>query len=116
MRLRPRTSRRTPSAVRSHARASTKFKLTGEFDFAAVEADEAERAKAKAAMLAGHPEYQWTKAELSRLLALGPDDVNPLDVGEDCTDGRALELRFRLDRAYLNLICWWWSPPMLRVV
>jgi hypothetical protein len=97
-------------------RASTKFKLTGEFDFAAIEADEAERAKAKAAVLATHPEYQWTRAELARLLALGPDDVHPLDVGEDCTDGRALELRFRLDRAHLDFICWWRSPPMLRVV
>jgi hypothetical protein len=40
---------------------------------------DAEEAKAKAAILAQHKEYQWTKRELGPLLGLGPEDINPLE-------------------------------------
>jgi hypothetical protein len=92
------------------------FKRTGIYD----SDDEHDRAKAatRVEMLARHREYQWRKAELGRLLALRPDDINPLDLDvEECADDprieiwrRAAELRFRLDRAHLNLILW--APPL----
>jgi hypothetical protein len=82
---------------------------------------DAEEAKAKAAMLAQHKEYQWTKRELGRLLGLGPGDINPLECGElggldDLRTRRALWLSFRLNEAYLDQLLWWRQPPRLRVV
>ena len=81
---------------------------------------DAEEAKAKAAMLAQHKEYQWTKRELGRLLGLGPEDINPLERSElggpdDPRTRRALWLSFRLDKAYLDQLLWWRQPPRLRV-
>jgi hypothetical protein len=72
--------------------------------------------EAKAAMLAQHKEYQWTKRELGRLLGLGPEDINPLEPNElggpdDPRTRRALWLSFRLDQ-----LLWWRQPPRLRVV
>ena len=82
---------------------------------------DAEEAKAKAAMLAQHKEYQWTKRELGRLLGLGPEDINPLEriapSGPDVPrTSRALWLSFRLNEAYLDQLLWWRQPPRLRVV
>ena len=82
---------------------------------------DAEEAKAKAAMLAQHKEYQWTKRELGRLLGLGPEDINPLERSElggpdDLRTRRALWLSFRLNEAYLDQLLWWRLPPRLRVV
>ena len=82
---------------------------------------DAEEAKAKAAMLAEHWEYQWTKAEIGRLLGLGPEDINPLERSElggpdDPRTRRALWLSFRLNEAYLDQLLWWRQPPRLRVV
>jgi hypothetical protein len=82
---------------------------------------DAEEAKAKAAMLAQHKEYQWTKRELGRLLGLGPEDINPLERSElggpdDPRTRRALWLSFRLNEAYLDQLLWWRQPPRLRVV
>ena len=82
---------------------------------------DAEEAKAKAAMLAQHKEYQWTKHELGRLLGLGPEDINPLERSElggpdDPRTRRALWLSFRLNEAYLDQLLWWRQPPRLRVV
>src|SRR5262249_25545944 len=99
-------------------RATHNFLRTGELDpafEAAVEADEAARAGTRAAMLAQHRQYQWVKRELGRLLRLGPEDVNPLDLdpeGEDGADAaarrRAIELRAQLDK---KLICWFHRGP-----
>ena len=82
---------------------------------------DAEEAKAKAAMLAQHKGYQWTKRELGRLLGLTPEDVNPLDRSaldgsDDASTERALWLSFRLNEAYLDQLLWWRQPPHLRVV
>jgi hypothetical protein len=82
---------------------------------------DAEEAKAKAAMLAQHKEYQWTKRELGRLLGLGPEDINPLERNElggpdDPRTRRVLWLSFRLNEAYLDQLLWWRQPPRLRVV
>jgi hypothetical protein len=82
---------------------------------------DAEEAKAKAAMLAKHREYQWTKAELGRLLGLTPEDINPLDRNaldgsDDARTEQALWLSFRLNEAYLDQLLWWRQPPHLRVV
>jgi len=82
---------------------------------------DAEEAKAKAAMLAQHKEYQWTKRELGRLLGLGPEDINPLERSElggpdDPRTRRALWLLFRLNQAYLDQLLWWRQPPRLRVI
>src|SRR6516164_7471406 len=44
---------------------------------------EAEEAKAKAAILAKHSEYQRVKAELGRQLGLKPGDIHPLDIDLD---------------------------------
>jgi hypothetical protein len=82
---------------------------------------DAEEAKAKAAMLAQHKEYQWTKRELGRLLGLGAEDINPLDRSaldgsDDARTERALWLSFRLNEAYLDQLLWWRQPPHLRVV
>jgi HEPN domain-containing protein len=95
-------------------RAAHRFLRTGELDpasEAAVEADEAASARIRAAALAQHREYQWTKRELGRLLGLGPEDVNPLDLDPEREDGadaaarrRAIELRAQLNK---ELICWW---------
>jgi len=78
---------------------------------AAVEADEAAKAGTVAAMLAQHREYQWTRAEIGRMLGLGPGDVNSLDFDAEREDGadagarrRAVELRAQLNK---ELICWW---------
>jgi hypothetical protein len=81
----------------------------------------AEEAKAKAAMLAQHKEYQWTKRELGRLLGLTPEDINPLersalDGSDDARTERALWLSFRLNEAYLDQLLWWRQPPRLRVL
>jgi hypothetical protein len=80
---------------------------------------EAEEAKAKATMPAGHRGYQWTNAELGRQLQLGPDDINPLDLNfyqEQVWDGpddprievwtRAVHLLHRLNDANMDLILW----------
>jgi hypothetical protein len=82
---------------------------------------DAEDAKAKAAMLAQHKEYQWTKRELGRLLSLGPEDINPLERSElggpdNPRTRRALWLSFRLNKAYLGRLLWWRQPPHLRAV
>jgi hypothetical protein len=82
---------------------------------------DAEEAKVKAAMLAQHKEYQWTKRELGRLLGLCPEDINPLERSEqggldDLRTRRALWLSFRLNEAYLDQLLWWRQPPRLRVV
>jgi hypothetical protein len=90
---------------------------------------DAEEAAAKARLLAKHREYRWTKAELGRLLGLGPEDINPLEFDgqkEPVSDGpddprikawrRALCLSVDLNEAYLDLILWWRRPPPLRVV
>ena len=82
---------------------------------------DAEEAKANAAMLAQHKEYQWTKRELGRLLGLGPDDINPLEHSElggpdDPRTRRALWLSFRLNEACLDQLLWWRQPPRLCVV
>jgi hypothetical protein len=82
---------------------------------------DAEEAKAKAAMLAQHKEYQSTKRELGRLLGLGPEDINPLERSEpggpdDPRTRRALWLSFRLNEAYLDQLLWWRQRPRLRVV
>jgi hypothetical protein len=82
---------------------------------------DAEEAKAKAAMLAYHKEYQWTKRELGRLLGLTPEDINPLDRSaldgsDDARTERALWLSFRLNEAYLDQLLWWRQPPRLRVL
>jgi len=82
---------------------------------------DAEEAKANAAMLAQHKEYQWAKRELGRLLGLGPEDINPLERNElggpdDPRTRRALWLSFRLNEAYLDQLLWWRQPPRLRVV
>ena len=99
-------------------RAARRFLRTGALDSgfeAAVEADEAARARATAAVLAQHREYQWSKAEIGRLLGLGPADVNPLDLDPEREDGadagarqRPIELRAHLDR---ELVCWWHRGP-----
>jgi hypothetical protein len=91
-----------------------------DFDF------EIEERKTKAAMLAAHREYQWTKAELGRVLGLGPDDIHPLDIDFDKewkTDDpgieaweRALHLQMELTRAHMDWFCWWRRPATLRVV
>jgi hypothetical protein len=102
------------------------FRRTGDYDDTPDECELA-KAKLKTGMLARHREYQWRKAELGRLLGLGPDDINPLDLDfdqewESADDPRievwrrALELRRRLDRAHLDLILWWRAPPPLQVV
>jgi len=78
-------------------------------------------------MLARHREYQWRKAELGRLLQLGPEDINPLDLNvdqewENADDPgikawrQAAELRWRLDRAHLDLILWWRAPLPVQIV
>src|SRR5262249_61225521 len=82
---------------------------------------DAEEAKANAAMLAQHKEYQWTKRELGRLLGRGPDDINPLEHSElggadDPRTTRALRLSFRLNEACLAQLLWWRQPPRLCVV
>jgi hypothetical protein len=101
------------------------FKRTGNYDDLNDASDdeyELVKAKTKAGMLARHREYQWRKAELGRLLELGPDDINPLDLDFDlewrnADDSRikvwqrAHELRYRLDRAHLDLILWCRAPP-----
>ena len=101
-------------------RAARRFLRTGALDSgfeAAVEADEAARARATAVVLAQHREYQWSKAEIGRLLGLGPKDVNPLDFDLDpereggadaAARRRAIELRARLDK---KLICWFHRGP-----
>jgi hypothetical protein len=99
-------------------RATRRFLRTGELDpafEAADDADEIARARTRAAVLAQHREYQWTKRELGRLLGLGPVDVNPLDLDPEREDGadagawrRAIELRARLDK---KLICWFSRGP-----
>jgi hypothetical protein len=87
----------TPAAVRLYARA---IAIEGKVEDAIADGDhmtteellawskrllkgklnlEAEEARAKAALLAQHREYQWVKTELSRQLGLGPDDPSPLD-------------------------------------
>ena len=93
-----------------------------DFDF------EIEDRKTKAAMLAEHREYQWTKAELGRVLGLGPNDIHPLDPILDSDKEwkaddpgieaweRALHLQVKLSRAHLDWFCWWLRPPTLRVV
>jgi hypothetical protein len=48
------------------------FKRTGNYDTSDDGYDRA-KAETKAGMLARHREYQWRKAELGRLLELGPD-------------------------------------------
>jgi hypothetical protein len=95
-------------------RATRRFLRTGDLDpafEAACDADEAASARIRAAALARHREYQWTKAEIGRLLGLGRGDVNPLDLDQEREDGadavarrRAIELRAQLDK---KLICWW---------
>jgi hypothetical protein len=103
-------------------RATRRFLRTGELDpavEAADEADEVVKAKTMAAMLVQHPEYRWAKSEIGRLLGLGPEDVNPLDLDSEREDGagadidagvrrRAIELRAHLDK---KLICWWRRGP-----
>lgn len=87
---------------------------------------EAEERKTKAAMLAAHREYQWSKAKLGRQLGLGPNDINPLDVDfdqewESADDPRlevwkrAVQLRDRLSVAHFDWLCWW-RPAQLRLV
>jgi hypothetical protein len=99
-------------------RAARRFLRTGALDpafEAAADADEAARARTRAAMLAQHKEYQWTKAEIGRLLGLGLEDANPLDLDPEREDGasaaarrRAIELRAQLNK---ELICWWRRGP-----
>ena len=122
-----------PAVVRLYARA---FEIENEIEEAVADGDymtieellawsersrqgtldiDAEEAKAKAAMLAQHKEYQWTKREL------GPEDINPLERSElggpdDPRTRRALWLSFRLNEAYLDTILWWRHPPRLRLV
>jgi hypothetical protein len=107
------------------------YERTGNYDDLASASEEHEyetaKAKTKAEMLARHREYQWRKAELGRLLQLGPEDIGPLDLNfdqewESAADPRievwrrACELRYRLDQAHLDLILWWRSPPPVHIV
>ena len=99
-------------------RATRVFLRTGALDpafEAAVEADEAARAGTTAAALMRHREYRWARAEIGRLLGLGPADVNPLDLDAEREDGadvaawrRAVALRAQLNR---ELICWLHRGP-----
>jgi len=100
-------------------RAARRFLRTGALDpaaEAAVEADEAASARIRAAALAQHREYQWTKREIGRLLGLGPGDANPLDIGLDqqCESAdaaarrRAIALRAQLNK---ELNRWWRRGP-----
>ena len=102
-------------------RATRRFLRTGELDPAVEadgDADEAASARIRAAALAQHREYQWTKRELGRLLGLGPEDVNPLDLDLDLDQQcggadaaarrRAIELCAQLNR---ELICWFRRGP-----
>jgi hypothetical protein len=102
------------------------FKRTGNYD---TSDDEYElvKAKTKAGMLARHREYQWRRAELGRLLQLGPEDINPLDLDldqewENADDPRievwqrAHKLRYRLDQAHLDRMLWWCAPPPVQIV
>jgi len=107
------------------------FQRTGNFNDlndAAEDEYELAKTKTKAGMLAAHREYQWTKAELGRVLGLGPDDIHPLDpilesdVEWEAGDPgikaweRALRLQLELSRAHMDWFCWWRRPASLRVV
>jgi hypothetical protein len=69
-------------------------------------------ARTIAAALAGHAEYQWLKAEIGRLLGIGPGDIHPLDLTFDEAFAeadsrfenwkRALHFRFALDRSIVD--------------
>jgi hypothetical protein len=127
----------SPAAVRLYARAleieNEVEETVADGDYMTVEellawSDRSRRGtldidaeEAKAAMLAQHKEYQWTKRELGRLVGLGPEDINPLERSEldgpdDPRTRRALWLSFRLNEAYLDQLLWWRQPPRLRVV
>jgi hypothetical protein len=71
-----------------------------------IEDEDEDDAKIEAA-LAKDPEYLYFRAELARVLKLGPADINPLDSFE-CDDEpvnlRAYELKSRLFEAHLDWV------------
>jgi hypothetical protein len=108
--------RRIDAAIKNNTR----------IDHAAFLTDE-QREALVAEALAKDPEYLAVRAELARVLALGPDDLNPLDLTFDneweSKDDprmhawlRAVDLSRRLSTAMVDSLTVGWPEPTLRPV
>jgi hypothetical protein len=102
--------RRIDAAIKNNTR----------IDHAAFLTDE-QREALVAEALAKDPEYLAVRAELARVLALGPDDLNPLE-WESKDDPRmhawlrAVDLSRRLSTAMVDSLTVGWPEPTLRPV